>query len=220
MVRKIVKWLIIAAVALVVLTVGAIMLFPSMLDGPTAPPLELPPLDTAAASDSAAALDGTWTVTSGSIVGFRVEESILTQHSTVVGRTSAVSGSLVIENNAITSGDFQADLSQLLMGEKPNEGFFKMMNTAEYPNAELTFTSPIAFTVPADGQTVSASVEGSLTLHGSTHPVTFSFSGRTNGTMLEAVGTAPVLASDWGIESPFGIANDVVIEFLVILQRQ
>ncbi len=220
MIRKIVKWLIIAVVAVVAISFVGILLFPSLLTGPTAPPLELPEVTPAPPNESAASPEGTWIAVDGSVAGFRVEESFLVQSGTIVGRTSAVTGSLAISDNSVISGTFQADLSQLTLGGKPNASFFNILDTNQYPNAVLTLTTPIAFTdVPTDGQTISSNAAGSLTMHGITLPITFAFTARYDGLALEAAGSAQVLASDWGIESPFGIHDNDVIEFLVILQR-
>jgi len=222
---KIVRWIIagsvVVLVILVALTAAVLFLVPESITGPTIPPLQLPALDTKTTSASAVSPDGNWIVTDGSAAGFRAEESFLVQSGTIVGRTNAVTGSLVISHNEIASGSFQVDLSKLTVGGKKNENFFKLLDTDKYPNATLTFTNPIVFTsIPSNGQTLSSNASGSLTIHGISHPVTFTFSGRYDGTALEAVGSAPVLASDWGIESPFGIHDNDVIEFLVILQRQ
>ena len=222
---KIVRWIIIGIVVILVIAVGVtaavLFIFPESITGPTAPPLQLPALDTAATNASTSPPDGTWIAGSGSLAGFRVEESFLVQTGTIVGRTSAVTGSLVISNNAVASGSFQVDLSTLTVGGKENASFFKILDTNTYPKATLTFTDPIIITsIPNSGQTVSSNGTGSLAMHGITHPVTFTFSARYDGIVLEAVGTAPVLASDWKIESPFGIHDNDVIEFLVVLQKQ
>ena len=219
-IRKIVKWASIAIVAVVVIVVAAIFMFPGALAGPTAPPLQLPELSTAAMTESAPSPDGTWIAGSGSLAGFRVDESFLVQSGTIVGRTSAVTGSLVVADNAVSSGAFQVDLSKLTLGGKPNASFFKILDTSTTPNATLTLMNPIVFTnIPSNGQTISSSADGTLTMHGFTQPVTFTFTGRYDGSVLEATGSAPVLATDWRIDSPFGIHNNDVIEFLVILQR-
>jgi polyisoprenoid-binding protein YceI len=222
-IAKIVKWLIISAVAGVVILAGLVLaviaIAPKALAGPTADPLQLPPANTAATSASAGAPDGTWVVGSGSVAGFRVEESFLSQHGTLVGRTSAVTGSLVVAHGAIIAGSFQADLSQLTLGGKPNPNFLKMMDTQQYPNATLALTAPIAWAhTPATGETAAGNATGALTLRGITQPVTYAFTGRYDGSGLQATGTTPVLASAWGIESPFGLHDNDVIEFLVFLQ--
>jgi polyisoprenoid-binding protein YceI len=218
---KLVKWVLIGIVVILVGSFALILAFPEWVTGPTAPPLQLPALDTAASNTTPVSLDGTWVVGSGSVAGFRVEESFLVQKGTIVGRSNAVTGSLVISNNEAASGSFQVDLSKLTMGGKVNPSFTKLMDTKQYPNATLTITEPIALTsIPSSGQTVTLNATGSLSLKGISHPVTFTFSGQYDGSVLEAVGSAPVLASDWGIDSPFGIHDNDLIEFLVVLQKQ
>lgn len=217
---KIAKWIAIVVAAIVVISIALIFIFPQSLTGPTAPPLQLPTLNTSTTSATLGSPDGTWQVGNGSIAGFRVEESFLVQSGTIVGRSSAVTGSLAISNNQITSGSFQVDLSKLTLGAKQNASFFKLMDTDKYPSATLTLTAPTIFAdTPTNGQTITATATGTLSMHGITRPVTFTFTGRYDGSVLEAIGSAPVLASDWSIDSPFGIHNNDMIEFLVVLQR-
>ena len=73
--------------------------------------------------------------------------------------------------------------------------------------------------VNRDGQSVSLKANGSLTIHGITRPVTFDFTASYDGSVVQGTGSATILASDWAIGPPFGISNDEVIEFLVVLSR-
>ncbi len=104
---------------------------------------------------------------------------------------------------------------------KPTDAsFFQLLETSQYPDATLTLTKPIVFhSVPTNGQTISSTATASLAMHGITHTVTFTIMACYNGSVLEAIGSAPVLASDWGIQSPCAVHNNAVIEFLVILRR-
>jgi polyisoprenoid-binding protein YceI len=210
--KKIIKWIIIVLVAVVVITVAIIFIFPKSLAGPTAAPLQLPKLSTT--TTNIASPEGTWVVGSGSLTGFRVNESFFTQSSVIVGRTNVITGSIVISNNRISSGSFQTDLSKLTMGGKPYPSLLQILNTNTYPDATFTLTSPIIFT------NIQSKAMGSLTINGITHPVTFAFTSQYNGSVLEATGSAPILASDWNIKSPYGIHNNDTIEFLVVLQRK
>ncbi len=117
-------------------------------------------------------------------------------------------------------GSFQVDLSKLTIGGKPNASFFQMLDTRKDPDATLTLTKPIVFTsIPTNGQAISLQATVSLAMHGITHAVTFTVMARSNGSVLEATGSVPLLASDWRIQSPFGIQNNALIEFLVVLRR-
>lgn len=204
----------------IVIVVAGLLIFSRSLSGSAPAPMQLLPLSPATTSASTALPDGTWITGSGSLAGFRVEESFLVQRSTIVGRTSIVTGSLVISHNEISSGSFHVDLSKVTVGGKQNASFFQLLETGKYPNATLTLTQPIVFTsIPTNGQTISSKATVSLTMHGITHAVTLTVLARSNGSVLEATGSAPLLASDWGIQSPFAVHNDALIEFLVVLQR-
>jgi len=219
----VVKWTVIAFVVIACIGFVVLIALPVILSGAivgSAPtPLQLPQLTTGTMNTTPPSPDGVWIAGSGSLAGFRVEESFLLQSGTIVGQTSAVSGSLVISHNEISSGSFQVDLSKVTLG-KQNVSFSEILDTNKYPNATLELTAPGSFTnIPTSGQAVSSSVTGSLTMNGITQPVTFTFTGRYDGAVIEATGSAPILVSDWGIESPFAVHNNAVIEFLVVLRR-
>ncbi len=218
--KRIVKWTIIGLVMAVVILVAALFLFSGSIVGPAPAPLQLPPLSPATTSAGTASPDGTWRAGDDSVAGFRVPESFLVQSGTIVGRTSAMTGSLIISHNEISSGAFQVDLSKLTIGGKQNASFFQLLETSKYPDATLTLTKPIVFTsLPTDGQTISSQATVSLAMDGITHAVAFTVMARSNGSVIEATGSAPILASDWKIKSPFGVQNNVLIEFLVVLRR-
>jgi hypothetical protein len=219
-VKRIIIGLVTAFVILFVILVVGLFIFSGSIVGPAPAPLQLPQLSPATNSASTASPDGTWRAGDGSEAGFRVPESFLVQSGTIVGRTSVVTGSLVISHHEISSGSFQVALSKLTIGGKQNASFFQLLETSKYPDAIITLTKPIVFTsIPTNNQTISSTATVSLAMHGITHAVTFTAMARSNGSVLEAIGSAPLLASDWSIKSPFGIQNNALIEFLVVLQR-
>jgi hypothetical protein len=218
--RKIAIWTIIGLGAVVVILIAGLFFFSGSIVGAAPAPLQLLPLSSA--TPGAASPDGTWTAGNGSIAGFRVPESFLVQSGTIVGRTSAVTGSLVIAHNEISSGSFQVDLTRLsvVVEGKQNTSIFQILGTNRYPEATLTLTQPIMFaSLPTGGQTISSHAAVAFALHGVTRTVTFTLTGRYNGSVLEALGSAPVLVSTWGIQSPSGIHKNAVVEFLVVLHR-
>ncbi len=217
--RRVGKWTLVSLVSLVVVMSAAFFLLSGTFVGPALAPLRLPVLS-AAANAGVASLNGTWKAGSGSIAGFRVQESFLTQSGILVGRSSAVTGSLSIAPHQISSGSFQVDLRKLTVGGKPNTSFFDLLETTTYPNAALTLRTPLDFqSLSGTGQTISATANGVLTLHGISHPVSFTVLARYNGSVLEALGTVPLVTSDWGIKSPFGVHKNATIEFLVVLHH-
>ncbi len=215
-------WIIIGLVtALIIVGVGLLLVANSIV-GPAPAPLQLLPLSPTTQRASAASLDGTWIAGDGSVAGFRVPESFLIQRGIIVGRTSAVAGSLLISHQEISSASFQVDLSKITVpvGGKPNASFFQLLETSKYPHATLTLARPIVFSaLPINGQTISSQATARLSMRGVTHLVTLTIKARSNGSVLEAVGSASVLVSEWGIQSPFAVQNDAVIEFLVVLHR-
>jgi polyisoprenoid-binding protein YceI len=221
-VRRIAILTIIGLVAAFALLNAGLFFFSSSIVGPAPAPLQLPSLSPATARANTASPDGTWIAGNGSVAGFRVPESFLVQSGTIVGRTSAVTGSLVIAQNTVTSGSFQVDLTRLnvVVAGKQNTSIFQILDTKHYPEATLTLTRPIVFaSLPATGQTIASQATVVLTLHGITRPVTFPVIARSNGSVLEALGSASVQVSEWGIQPPFGIHDTAVIEFLLVLHK-
>jgi polyisoprenoid-binding protein YceI len=214
------RWIIIGIVTVVVILVAGLYLISGSLVGPAPALLQLPQLSPATQGASTASPSGTWIAGAGSVAGFRVPESFLGQSGTIAGRTSAVTGAFVISHNEISAGSFQVDLSQLTIGGKSNASFFQIMDTSKNPDATLALTKPIVFnSIPTNGQVISAKATGSLTMHGITHAVTFTIMARSNGSVLEATGLVSLLASAWDVKSPFGLQNNDLIEFLVVLQK-
>jgi polyisoprenoid-binding protein YceI len=156
------------------------------------------------AADTGASLDGTWTVAGGSRAGYRVEEVLLGQNVEAVGRTSAVTGELTVSGTEVQSGSFSVDLTQVTSDEDRRDDAFqgRIMETATYPTATFELTEPITLAeLPADGETVTATATGELTLHGSI-PVTFADYGIANPSF------GPVTTEDNG-----------EVEFLLALTR-
>lgn len=221
--KRIITWTILSLVLVFLIIMAGIFLVSGSLVGPAPAPLQLPPLSLTTTNASTTFPDGTWIAGDGSIAGFRVPESFLMQSGTIVGRTSAVTGSLVMTQQKVASGSFQVDLTRLSVrvNGKQNTSIFQILDTRRYPKATLTLTQPIVFaSLLANGQTISSHATAALSLHGITRPVAFTIMARSNGSVLEALGSAPVLVSQWGIHSPFAIHNNAVIEFLLVLRRR
>src|ERR1700722_18318872 len=114
------RWLIIGIVVVVALLVGAPFVYIHLIEGPAPAKLSLPSnssgssssLGTSAGSTSSTALNGTWSVGAGSIVGYRVQETLIGQQSTAVGRTKTISGSITISGAAVTKGWFTVDMAR------------------------------------------------------------------------------------------------------------
>jgi polyisoprenoid-binding protein YceI len=208
-----------SVVGLVVLLVLAVGLFIKLQPAPA--PLVLP---SGAASAPAGPLDGSWDVAAGSLAGFRVKETALGFSNDTVGRTSAVTGTLVMSGAQLTSAAVRVDLTAVKVGGKTQPQFAKSLGTARYPAATFTLTRPVTLSPAfASGATVRVTATGLLELNGASRQVTFTVSGRRDGTALQVAGSIPVTFSAWDIKGPSGygllgsLADHGVAEFLLVL---
>jgi polyisoprenoid-binding protein YceI len=225
-------WLAGAAAAVVVLAVGGTFLYIHVISGPAPAPLSLKPSSgpssTAPAGESAAtSVGGTWKITSGSVVGYRVKEVLFGQHTTAVGRTSAITGHVTISGTTVTTADFTVQMATIKSNESERDVQFRgrIMDTSAYPTATLTLARPVTLApVPAPGTVRTYTVTADLTLHGQTRPVTFPLSAEHTSGGIEVSGSIPVLFSRWDIPNPsftgfVTTQNHGVLEFLVKLAR-
>jgi polyisoprenoid-binding protein YceI len=230
--RRWVWWLAGAAVAVVVLAVGGTFLYIHVISGPTPAPLTLKPASgsssPASAGDSAAAsVSGTWKITTGSVVGYRVKEVLFGQNHTAVGRTSAITGDITISGTTVTAAGFTVQMATIKSNESERDVQFRgrIMDTAAYPTGTLTLTNPIALGAPpAAGMVKTYTATADLTLHGQTRPVTFPLSADRTSGEIEVSGSIPVLFSRWDIPNPsftgfVTTQNHGVLEFLLKLAR-
>ena len=216
--RRAVRVFAVAVVLLVLAGAGLYASIPLLL-GSAPAPLGLPAPATSGGT-SASSIQGTWIAGTGSMAGYRVRASILGQGGDVVGRTSTVSGTVVIAANAVVSASMSVDLTTIEQGGKPQPQLAKIMDTAADPDATFTLAAPVALgATPVIGQTFTVSATGLLVLNGISHSVNASLTARDDGTSLAVVGSIPILLSDWGIVAPWGLEDHGTIELLLILAR-
>src|ERR1700722_5487409 len=94
--RRWVRWLIAAVVVVVVLAVGGPFVYIHFIEGPAPAPLKLSNQPGTTTAGSSGPVAGTWKVGKGSRAGYRVQEVLVGQPNTAVGRTSAVTGTMTI----------------------------------------------------------------------------------------------------------------------------
>jgi len=243
--RRWVRWLLVSVAALVVAAVAGPFLYIHFFDGSTPAALSLSPSTSAPATVSTAtgstapgstqtadtaasgSVTGTWTVGSGSTVGYRVNEVLLGQSATAVGRTSTVAGHLAIAGTAVTAATFSVPMDTIHSDKSQRDGQFdgRIMDVAQYPTGTFTLTSPIDLApLPATGVIKDYTAHGRLTLHGTTRAVTFTLTAELKGGHIEVAGDIPVLFSDYNIQNPsfagFVTTQDHgLLEFLLILNR-
>ncbi len=188
---------VVAQLALVIVGSWALINFQ-----PTLAPLAL---STASPAAPAGPLDGTWAVSAGSVAGFRVPETAFGMSNDVVGRTTAVSGTVVISGDRVTSATFRVDLAAVKVNGKTQPQFAKSLDTQRFPDATFTMTKSVELGSSfASGATVTVTAAGRLTMNGVAHLVTATLSARRDGAALQAAGSIPVTFSAWGVKGPAG----------------
>jgi polyisoprenoid-binding protein YceI len=215
------RWIVAAVAAIFILIVLTAWAYIKLQ--PTVSPLALP---TSGVSAPAGPLDGRWEVTTGSVAGFRVQETVLGMSNDTVGRTNAVTGAVVVSGGRVTSAEFRIGLGAITVNGKTQPQVARSLDTRQYPDATITLASPVtlssAFT---SGAVTSVTAIGRLTMNGASHPVTFTVSARRDGTALQVAGSIPVAFSTWDIKGPAGfgflgsVADHGVAEFLLTLRQ-
>jgi polyisoprenoid-binding protein YceI len=212
-----------AAIAATILVLGGVGVFVALkvFIGPTPAPLALSPLSATGAGTSSFSIDGTWTVGSGSLAGYRVGEDLLWQRGSVVGRTGAVTGTVVIAYTEVSSASFRVDLTTVKANGKTQPQLAGILGTTIYPDATFTLTTPIVTNPePTINKTFTANATGSLAMHGVTRSVTFELTARYSGSVLEEAGSIPVVFSNWNIKGPgWPLQSHGVVEFVLVMHR-
>jgi polyisoprenoid-binding protein YceI len=229
------RWLLIAIAGLVVLAAAGPFVYIHFFNR-TPPALSLSPGNTTAStpastgasgSTSPGPVAGTWTVGSDSIVGYRVNEVLLGQNATAVGRTSDVTGHLTIAGSTVTAAAFSVPMATVHSDKSQRDAQFdgRIMDVSQYPTGTFTLTSPIDLApLPAGGVIKDYTTRGRLTLHGTTRAVTFTLAAERKGSQIEVSGDIPVLFSDYDIANPsfagFVTTQDHgLLEFLLVFDK-
>jgi polyisoprenoid-binding protein YceI len=236
------RWLIGAIVVLVVLGVGGPFIYIHFFNGSTPAALSLPTASSSASSspggtatggtgtantEASGSLAGTYSVGSGSVVGYRVNEVLLGQSTTAVGRSSSVTGHLTIAGTTATAATFSVPMDTVHSDKSQRDAQFdgRIMDVSQYPTGTFTLTSPIDLApLPATGVVKSYTADGKLALHGVTRTVTFTLTAERKGAQIDVAGDIPVLFSDFNIQNPsiggFVTTQDHgLLEFLLVFSK-
>jgi polyisoprenoid-binding protein YceI len=172
-------------------------------DEPT--PTIAEPAATVATAAGAESMDGMWKIADGAEAGYRVPEILNGQKTEGVGRTKSITGSMTIAGTKVTATDFVFDLTKLASdsGKRDNQVQTRIMETAKFPDAKFVLGEPIDIgKMPDDKKEITIPAKGSLTVHGSTKPVTLDLKARRNGATIEVLGSFDLKFADWGIPDP------------------
>lgn len=179
---------------------------------------------TAAPADAGA--DGVWSAAADSTLGYRVQEVLGGIDVEGAGRTSDVTGSLTIAGNQATAAEFTVQMGSITSDSDRRDGQFRgrIMSVDEFPTATFVLTAPIDFgAVPAEGESLTATATGDLTLRGVTRSVTFDVEAKLEGGRIGVLGSIPILFSDYSIPDPsngFAVVKDNgLLEFVLVFDR-
>jgi polyisoprenoid-binding protein YceI len=232
--RRLLRWVIAAAVVVVVLAVAGPYVFFHFVEGSTPAPLSLKAnaSQSASAGPSAGAAQGdsvagSWKAGSGSRVGYRVQEVLFGQAHTAVGRSSSVTGRMMITGTTVRTASFTVPMATIHTDSSQRDAQFdgRIMDVAAYPNGTFTLARPVRLApLPAVGTVRTYTVTGKLTLHGTTRPVTFPLKAERTASGIEVAGSIPVLFSKWNIPNPsftgfVTTQNHGIMEFLLDFTR-
>jgi polyisoprenoid-binding protein YceI len=215
------RWTLTGVVGLVVVIVAAVGLYITFQPVPA--PLALPTLAT---STPVGPLNGAWRVGTGSVAGFRLQQTVLGFSNDIVGRTKSVSGAVTVVGNQVTSAKFSIELATIEVGGKTEPQLAKSLDTASHPNATFTLSQPLTLTSAfTSGGVLTTTATGHLVMNGLSRAVSLKISGRRDGSTMLFTGLIPVEFSRWSIKSPAGfgffgsLANHGDAEFLLDLHR-
>lgn len=203
------RWIIGIVVVALLLVVGGPFVYFHFIqaDPPPKPTISAEPVPTTVPGTTRAPLAGKWTIGSGSVVQYRIKETLFGQSGTAVGATNSITGSMTITGTKVTAATFTVDMTTMKSDQSQRDGQFqgRIMDTADFPTATFTLTGPIELSpVPADGVVKSYPATGKLQLHGTTKDVTLTLSASRKNNTIEVQGNPTITFSDYDINNPSG----------------
>ena len=227
--KSIVRKIVAALIVLALLVVAGPWVYINLIKDDAPDALTLQPAVTTTAGEvqqPTNATDGEWAVVADSVVGYRVKEILFGQDTEGVGRTSDVTGSLVIANNEVTSAEFSVDMTTIKSdsSRRDRQVNNRILDTATFPTATFALNDPIALTPEAlAGSDFTANTTGTLTLRGVTKTVPVALIARLVDNVIEVNGSIEIVFAEWQIPDPSVSAIVVedrgLLEFLIRFSR-
>lgn len=155
---------------------------------------------------------------------YRVMEELTTQGEIeAVGETQAIIGTIYLDDTftPLAGSRIDVDLRTLTSDEtnRDNHLYNDTLETGTYPLATFVITSVEGLDAGiADGETVTFTIVGELTLHGVTNETTWEVTATREGDTITASASTIVHIEDYGMEKPYfgpvvSIADDITLEF-------
>ena len=170
-------------------------------------------------------VDGHWDVVSGagensSEAGYTFDEVLPGQEKSTSGRTSSVSGSLVVNDGILEEGRVTVDVDSIESDIEKRDIHVRdnILHTDQYPEATFTISDPVDLSsLPEDGRVDTVTDNGELTMHGKTNDVTAELTVLRTGENVIVEGQVPVEREAFGIVSPEFVASQIAEEGTVDL---
>ena len=200
--KSIVRKIVAALIVLALLVVAGPWVYINLIKEDAPDALTLQPAVTTTAGEvqqPTNATDGEWAVVADSVVGYRVKEILFGQDTEGVGRTSAVTGSLVIANTQVTSAEFSVDMTSLKSdsSRRDRQVNDRILDTVTYPTATFALNDPIALTPEAlAGSDLTVNTTGTLTLRGVTKDIPITLVARLVDKVIEVNGTIKIVFAE------------------------
>ncbi len=208
-----------ACLVVLLLVTASVLAYPRLRNATAAEPLALEAVQPSGAGGPPPV--GTWRVENG-LVGYRITEP---GNVTVVGRTESVTGGLVVNDAATTSGDnaaaadlmltsvdVTADLGQLRSDAAGRDSALRtrILETDEFSQASFSLTSPVDLPAVTAGVPVAMQATGEFDIRDRRQPVDVELTARWDGQQLRVVGSIPILLSDYAVDVPTVAGVDTI----------
>lgn len=148
-----------------------------------------------------------------------------------VGRTAAVSGGIVLSADGSVVADqsmVTIDLRPLTSDKERRDGYVqrRLLQTEEFPTATLTVTAlrGAPRPLPTSG-TFRFTLEGNLTVHGTTRPTSWTVEARATPEGYTGTATTQFTFETFGLTKPrvavvMSVEDTIALEYDFTLQRQ
>lgn len=143
---------------------------------------------------------------------YQVEEEFFGRNLglvTAIGRTSAIEGEFQVDFQDgqlnLAGGRFVVDLRTLTSNERRRDQRIReqWLESNTYPLAEFSPTDIEGFPAgAAEGQDISFKINGDMTIHQVTTPLTFDTTARLDGDTLTGTATTRLFMRDFGFDPP------------------
>src|SRR3984885_15407670 len=212
--RSVRGWIVTTLAAIVAVGAAGVLFIYFVLFSHSAPaPLALtvPPATTGSPALASTEIPGNWTVAAQSVAGDRVHEPLafLSAPSDAVGRTSQITGSATITGSGtaltVSAASFTVNVESLTSDQEMRDSHIQSLGleSSQFPQAKFVLATPVALPANAtSGSEITVSLQGALTIHGTTKTVTIPTKARLTGSDIEVVGSITFPWGEFNMQAP------------------